>query len=485
MIENGVLMQYFHWRSSADGTLWQDLQERAEELQQRGITGVWIPPAYKGADGPNDQGYGVYDLFDLGEFDQKGAVRTKYGTKQQLLSALATLRERKIRVYADIVFNQRCGADETEEVEARRVEFHDRNVVSDQLETIKAWTKYLFAGRGDTHSAMKWGAEHFLAVDCNADAPDEHQLYLFKDKTFSGDVSFEQGNFDYLMGCDVDVYHEQVRDELFAFGRWFVDTTGIDGFRLDALKHIPAAFFKDWLQHLRTHFQGREMFAVGEYWTADLDELNAYIDKVEGSMRLFDVPLHYALLAASQAGSAFDLRTIYDGSLVARHPLLAVTFVDNHDTQPGSSLESWVEPWFKPLAYALILLRRDGYPCLFHADYFGHEGNVEGEPALPSHKHLLDAMLDARIKYNYGDQHDYFDHPSCIAWLRSGDAEHPGAMAIVLSNGEAGSKRIKTGKPNATFIDCTQHDHEPIATDEHGSAEFRCPPGSLSVWVQQ
>ena len=43
--------------------------------------------------------------------------------------------------------------------------------------------------------------------------------------------------------------------------------------------------------------------------------------------------------------------------------------MDNHDTQPCQSLESWVEPWFKPLAYALILLRRDGYPCVFQGDY--------------------------------------------------------------------------------------------------------------------
>jgi hypothetical protein len=43
----------------------------------------------------------------------------------------------------------------------------------------------------------------------------------------------------------------------------------------------------------------------------------------------------------------------------------------NHDTQPLQALESVVEPWFKPLAYAFILLRREGYPCLFLPDYEG------------------------------------------------------------------------------------------------------------------
>ena len=481
MIENGVMMQYFHWHNAPDGKLWTDLAERASELSHRGFTGVWIPPAYKGAAGENDQGYGVYDLFDLGEFDQKGTVRTKYGTKDQLLAAVRALRERKIRVYADIVFNQRLGGDETEEVDARKVDPNDRNNVEGEVFKIKAWTRFLFTGRGDKYSSLKLNASHFIAVDHDDNAPDQHQVYLFAGKTFSGDVSFEQGNFDYLMGADVDVYNSEVREELFRFGRWFVDTTNVDGFRLDALKHIPAAFMRDWLRHVRERFDGNELFAVGEYWTADLAELEDYLGKTEGTMRLFDVPLHFRMLAASHGGNGFDLRTIFDGSLLAKNPLMAVTFVDNHDTQPGSALESWVEPWFKPLAYALILLRRDGYPCVFYADYFGHEG----EPKLASHKTLLDAFLEARAKYNYGDQHELFDHPNCIGWLRTGNEEHPGAMVVLLSNGDAGHKRVETGKPNATFVDCTGHDSEPISTDERGAAEFRCPAGNVSVWLQQ
>ena len=38
--------------------------------------------------GAKDAGYSTYDLFDLGEFDQKGSVRTKYGTKEEYLSAV-------------------------------------------------------------------------------------------------------------------------------------------------------------------------------------------------------------------------------------------------------------------------------------------------------------------------------------------------------------------------------------------------------------
>jgi alpha-amylase len=41
---------------------------------------------------------------------------------------------------------------------------------------------------------------------------------------------------------------------------------------------------------------------------------------------------------------------------------------------------------------------------------------------------------------------------------------------------------MKTFRPGATFRDLTGHWPEPVTTDENGEAEFRCPPGKVSVW---
>ena len=84
---NGVMMQYFHWYIADDGCLWEQVEARAGELAAAGITALWLPPAYKGTSG-DDVGYGPYDLYDLGEFNQKGTVRTKYGTRAQYLAAI-------------------------------------------------------------------------------------------------------------------------------------------------------------------------------------------------------------------------------------------------------------------------------------------------------------------------------------------------------------------------------------------------------------
>ena len=67
---NGVMMQYFHWYIDPDLILWKDVNQKAQELADAGITALWLPPAYKGMAGTYDVGYSVYDMYDLGEFEQ-------------------------------------------------------------------------------------------------------------------------------------------------------------------------------------------------------------------------------------------------------------------------------------------------------------------------------------------------------------------------------------------------------------------------------
>ena len=85
---NQTMMQGFEWYLPENGLHWKRLEAQAAALRNAGVNMIWLPPAYKGAGGPASVGYDVYDMYDLGEFDQKGAVRTKYGTKAEYLSAV-------------------------------------------------------------------------------------------------------------------------------------------------------------------------------------------------------------------------------------------------------------------------------------------------------------------------------------------------------------------------------------------------------------
>ena len=125
---NGTMMQYFEWFLLPKCKLWNEALNEAENLRELGITALWLPPAYKGIGGIYDVGYGAYDLYDLGEFNQKGTVETKYGSKDEYLQAIKKLKENNIQCYADIVVNHKMGGDDVEEVEASEEEFFNRNI---------------------------------------------------------------------------------------------------------------------------------------------------------------------------------------------------------------------------------------------------------------------------------------------------------------------------------------------------------------------
>ncbi len=487
---NGVMMQYFHWYTPADGTLWKQLSEQAAELAEAGFTALWLPPAYKGAAGGMDVGYSVYDMYDLGEFDQKGSIRTKYGTRPELLEAVDAARGSGLQLYWDVVLNHRMGGDVTEEFNATPYSNDNRHQQTGEPRRIKAYTHYNFPGRSGAYSDMEWHWWHFTAVDYDANQPDSGDILLFEGKSFSGQVDLEKGSFDYLMGCDVDVQHPEVQDEIKSWGTWFADTVGMDGVRFDAVKHVEAGFFPKWLNHVRNHAE-RDIFAVGEYWSYEIEALDHFLRATEGNVALFDAPLHRNFSEASKSGSDYDMSQIFDGTLVQRAPQLAVTLVANHDTQPLQALESVVEAWFKPLAYALILLRRDGYPCVFHADYYGASYKDTGrdgqqyEIEMACHKQTIDLFLKLRKTHAYGDQYDYFDHTATIGWTRTGTPDHPGGLAVVMTNGDTGTKRMQTAAPRKSFADAMGGISETITTDAEGWADFTCPAGGVAVWVPQ
>lgn len=491
---NGTMMQYFHWYLPNEGTHWKTLSRDAATLAQAGITALWLPPAYKASGGNADVGYGAYDLFDLGEFDQKGTIRTKYGTKAEYLAAVKAAQQAGMAVYADTVFNHKNGADAEEEIEAIPVAADNRTQPIGGVETIKAWTQFTFPGRGEQYSSMKWNWQHFDGVNHNMLKPGSSTIYLFKGKSFDSYVDTSQGNYDFLMACDLDMDHPEVLADLQLWGEWTLDTVGVDGFRLDAIKHIQGDFFNTWIDRLEAHAKeahGKsDLFVVGEYWTENLESLHWYIGYTQGRMSLFDAPLHYNFHRASRAGGYYDMRTILDNTLMQQQPALAVTFVENHDSQPLQALESVVEPWFKPLAYALILLRQEGYPCIFHADYYGAHyqdwgrDGKEHEIWMPSHQWLIDKLLYARTHYAYGPQYDYFDHWDVIGWTRLGNPDHPQAMAVIMSDGPGGSKWMEVGKPNAQFQDITEHIKTDVFTNDYGWGEFKCNGGSVSVWLE-
>lgn len=479
MKQNRTMMQYFEWYLRPENRLWQKVIANANYLEAIGITDVWLPPAYKGAGGNQDAGYAAYDLYDLGEFYQKGSIETKYGTKDEYLQAIQELHKNNIEVYADIVLNHKIGADEPETVYASEEELKNRNVDTSLPKKITAWTKYNFTNRNNTYSDFKWNYKHFNGTDWD-ESGRKNGIFRFSGKHWDQNVDKENGNYDYLMGADVDFNNSEVVEELKKWGKWYLQFTGVDNFRLDAVKHIKSDFMADWIRSMK---EVKDIKCVGEYWNRDLETLKNYIDRTNSTIPLFDVPLHYNLYEASNAKGNYDMARIFDKTLVKHRPQLAVTFVDNHDTEPGQALFSWIQEWFKPLAYALILLRKDGLPCVFYGDYYG----IPSQNIKPMEEKLED-LIKARKYFAYGEQIDYLDHCNIIAWVRTGDDEHQDSGLItIMSDGPGGGKQINVGSrlANTVFYDYTGNVKENVYVDKDGNGIFYCNGGSVSVWVKK
>ncbi|WP_443938351.1 alpha-amylase [Pedobacter sp. MW01-1-1] len=490
-MQNQLLIQYFHWYYHEAQNLWTKVAAEAEHLKELGVTTVWLPPPYKASTGGYSVGYDVYDLFDLGEFDQKGSVNTKYGSKEEYLNAIAAMHDQQISVLIDVVFNHKAGGDELEKIPVRTVNEEDRNQFTSDVFEIEAWTKFTFPGRAGKYSEFIWDKECFSGIDW---AEDLKQTAIYSIQNEAGEgfeevTSTEFGNYDYLMFNDIEFRNEAVKNELKYWGEWIIEQAGVDGFRLDAVKHINPHFLAEWIHHLNSKFN-REFFMVAENWDIkDTKGQEAFIAITNGNAQLFDSLLHHNFYLAST--EEFDMQALFENTLVKVHPDLAVTFVDNHDSQPLQALESYIEFWFRPLAYAIILLRLQGIPCLFFPDLYGAEYEDKDEGGNQVTVELiglpeLDNLCHLRAHLAYGEQIDYLDHPNCIGWTRLGDDEHPNSgLAVLLSNGDEGRKRMKIDErfANRTFIDAMGYRQDEITLNENGEAEFYCNAKSVSVWI--
>ena len=277
----------------------------------------------------------------------------------------------------------------------------DRNkTVSDPYE-IDAWLGFDFPGRGDEYSAQKYHWFHFSGTDYNADNNKTAIYKILGDKTKGwakgGDVDSEKGNYDYLMFADLDYAHPEVEKDVLDWGVWLSKEITLKGIRFDAVKHFSEDFLRKFITTM-DEVHGEGWFFVGEFWKDSLDDMSRYLERMGKKFSLFDAPLVYNFSTMSKTEDA-DLRKVFDNTLVATEPVNAVvrpphflsfpsqfgkekvgvnrppkTLVMNHDTQPYQALEAPIEPFFKPLAYALILLRDSGYPCIFYGDLYGIKG---------------------------------------------------------------------------------------------------------------
>ncbi|KAF1989900.1 glycoside hydrolase family 13 protein [Aulographum hederae CBS 113979] len=492
---NPVLFEAFEWNIPTDHKHWQRLTKALPNLKRIGIDNLWLPPGSKAKDADSN-GYDIYDAYDLGEFDQKGTVPTKWGTKDDLVALAKGCTENGMGLVWDAIHNHRAFADATETVKVVEVNPRDRREDITKPFEIVAWSKFNFDARKGKYSTFQYDKTHFNGTDWDQ-RTEKRSIYRFVEdgKDWAPDVGKLQGNADYLMLENLDYSNEELKQEVNQWGKWITEELDLKGFRLDAIQHYSWNFANNWSQRLKKTVKN-DLFFVGEFWHGDVKVLHEWLDNMNPEFMLYDVPLMYNLHKVSWFKEGFTLQDAFRECLVVTRPKQAVTFIQIHDTQKGQAMDTPISTSFTPHAHALILLRRDGHPCVFFGDLYGLGAPF---PLPPSCAGKLPGLLLARKLFAYGPQADYFDgRKDTVGWVRHGTPEHPDGCAVVMhwADGEdeetevlRQGPRVKmdVGRKHAgeTWADVLGFEWREVTVGEDGCAEFMCQGNGMACFVRK
>jgi len=443
----GVMMQAFHWGcplvDNREFAWWLCVRERIPSLAHVGFTSLWLPPVHKAANiGGTSMGYDPYDYYDLGEFDQKGSVKTWFGSRQELTDLIDTAHRHDMTVLADMVLNHNSGAD-----------YEEINPITG----LSRWTRF---EPKSGKFARNWDCFHPCSYE-----------------------TWDGGTF----GDMPDLSHRNpyVFGEILKLARWLVEDIGFDGFRYDFVKGY-GTWIVTAIQEYRYLRNGRPFkpYGVGENWdsarTIDnwIDETNAWNDNPVGA---FDFPLRDRLKALCDS-YGFSLRNLAAGdTVVTTQPQRAVTFAENHDTRDDDT--PIVRD--KLLAYAYILTH-EGYPCVFWKDYYNWRLGKEDTP------YGIAALVRAHETAAGGGTNLLCVDDDLYIMQRPGDAEKRGLLFVLNNRGDRWNGAwVQTLWGNIRF--------EPVAwwsgsdlsrpvdqrTQANGWGQFWAPPRGYVVYAPQ
>ncbi|RKR86266.1 glycosidase [Micromonospora pisi] len=365
------------------------LRDRIDYIRELGTTSIWLTPSFKNKavqleDGPS-AGYHGYWITDFTQIDPH------LGSNADLRALVDAAHARGMKVYFDIITNHT--ADVIGYQQGARMAYTGKDAVPYRTAAGAPFDDRDHAGRNSFPSLSATGSFPYTPVldpdERNLKVPawlNDVTLYHNRgDTTFTGEDSY-YGDF---FGLD-DLFTEDPRvvdGMIDIYQRWIGDF-GIDGFRIDTMKHVNDEFWQRFgPEVLRyAHRQGKsEFFMFGEVFDTTRAFTSQFTTR-DTMQAVLDFPFQEAARnfasrgqPASQLASFFaddDWYTDRDSN-VYQLP----TFLGNHDMgriggfvaadNPGADDTELVAR--DRLAHELMYLSR-GNPVIYYGDEQGFTG---------------------------------------------------------------------------------------------------------------
>jgi len=304
-----------------------------------GITGIWLLPM---AESVHAAGYSVIDY---------KTIQHDYGTNDDFRRLIEEAHRRGIRIIVDLVLNHASNRH--------------------------PWFVASAAGEAPYRDYFMWRDER----------PTEHG------ESFARKWSqFDNGRWAYSAfgrGIpDLNVEHPAVKAELFEIARFWLEDMGVDGFRLDAIKHMVEEGANGdntegthrWLREFQAYCKSvkPDCFIVGEVWSGTGDVARYTPDQVDacfqfelaGSMISAAMTEHIGFLPAVQSRVVESMPAPHYAPFLTNHDMMRV--MEQLDRRPG-----------RMRVAASLLLTAPGVPFVYYGEEVGINGhNSQGRSPM-------------------------------------------------------------------------------------------------------
>jgi glycosidase len=383
------------------GTL-RGIIQHLDYIQQLGCTAVWLSPIFKN----NPESYHGYAIENYLEIDER------FGTKSDLEELVDRAHSYDMRVFLDIVLhhsgNNWYYPEQKEYVYTNGMEFpFGEWRYPDRPIPLELRDPALYSRKGQIKSFDAY--------------PETREGDFFNLKAFKNDESGEA------------IYVQKI---LTAIHCYWIRETDIDGFRLDAVKHMGALAINRFCSYVREYAYSlgkRNFFLFGEVVGAD-DVCNLYIGP-KTLITYNDQNIYYGLNSVLDFQLYFLLEGVIKGKdspgrLIDRYIQLQknaiergeygeflITFIDNHD-QVGYDFKKRFGYNAEPaqiIAGMAFLLCALGTPCI----YYGTEQGLDG--CGNSDRYVRECMFNPDDKYTnlFNTQSEIYEAIAAIARFRN------------------------------------------------------------------
>ena len=301
-----------------------------------GITGIWLMPP---AEAHSYHGYDVTDYY---------AVESDYGTLADMQQLVAEAQERGIAVIVDMVLNH----------------------------TSSRHPWFLGARTGD---------------------PTRRDWYIWADEDPGypgpwGAVAWHRAGGDFYYGVfwdgmpDLNFLNDEVTQEMYSIATFWLRDIGVDGFRLDAIKHLIEAGevqenlpeSRQWLSSYEAHLEEIKpgSFTVGEIFGGPSFVVARYVNERAIDIG-FDFKLAGEMIGAASRGNNRNIIRAHRAAMRDYPFNQFATFLTNHDqNRLANALRQDVG---RNKVAASLLLTGPGVPFLYYGEEIGMIGTKPDE----------------------------------------------------------------------------------------------------------